>query len=182
MENLDIEKLERKNIYTAPDGFFAEMQMKVLQETAPKKQGKIVKMNWAYSAAAAVALLFGITFFVTQNNGETEGNTIDNQLAKTENRGVTSSVSAVEPEKEAVIAYKTLENDLTYVVEDHQREDKAPETVSEKTTVKYAKETKPATSQNPEVQVDQILANFTSAELADLGKNAEQDVYLDLYN
>ncbi len=182
MENLDIEKLERKNIYTAPDGFFAEMQMKVLQETAPKKQGKIVKMNWAYSAAAAVALLFGITFFVTQNNGETEGNTIDNQLAKTENRGVTSSVSADEPEKEAVIAYKTLENDLTYVVEDHQREDKAPETVSEKTTVKYAKETKPATSQNPEVQVDQILANFTSAELADLGKNAEQDVYLDLYN
>ncbi|UJF30843.1 hypothetical protein L0B70_05545 [Kaistella sp. 97-N-M2] len=182
MENLDIEKLERKNIYTAPDGFFAEMQMKVLQETAPKKQGKIVKMNWVYSAVAAVSLLFGITFFVTQNNGETEGNTIDNQLAKAENRSATSTLSADEPEKEAVIAYKTLGNDLTNVVADHQKEDKAPVNVSEKTTVKYAKESKPIVSQNPEVQVDQILANFTSAELADLGKNAEQDVYLDLYN
>jgi len=36
--------------------------------------------------------------------------------------------------------------------------------------------------QTPEVQVDQILSSFTSAELADLGNNAEQDIYLDLYN
>ena len=36
--------------------------------------------------------------------------------------------------------------------------------------------------QNPEIQVDQVLSSFTSAELADLGKNIEQDIYLDLYN
>lgn len=182
MKNLDIEKLERKNIYKAPDDFFTQMQMKVLQETAPQKPGKIIKMNWAYATAAAIALLFGITFFVTQSNGDLQSNTIDNQLANSRESTGIGSLSANEPKVEARTAYKTLENDLTNVVAENQIENKAPVNVTEQITVKYINPKKAVAPQNPEVQVDQILANFTSAELADLGKNAEQDVYLDLYN
>ena len=37
MKNLDIEKLERQNVYRVPDHFFEEMQLNVLSETMPKK-------------------------------------------------------------------------------------------------------------------------------------------------
>ena len=63
MKNLDIEHLERKNIYKVPDeSFFTEIQAKVLQETAPIKETKTVKLNWMYAAAAAMAMVFGATF------------------------------------------------------------------------------------------------------------------------
>ena len=42
MKEFDIEKLKRENIFKTPDGFFEDMQKKVLQETIPVKQGKIM--------------------------------------------------------------------------------------------------------------------------------------------
>ena len=81
MKNLDIEKLERQNVYRVPDHFFEEMQLNVLSETMPKKEAKIIKLNWAYSAAAAVALLFGITFFVNQQDADTDLVSSEKQIA-----------------------------------------------------------------------------------------------------
>ena len=37
MKDLDIENLERKNIYKTPDRFFEEMQAKVLSQAAPRE-------------------------------------------------------------------------------------------------------------------------------------------------
>ena len=182
MKDLDIEKLERKNIYKVPDNFFEEMQMKVLLKTAPKKEAKIIKLNWAYSAAAAVAMIFGITFFVTQKDNGTEGITTTNQTARNENGSAINLVPNDQPKKEAVIAYQTLEKDLTNAVGTNQTESKATTAkVLTRQIEAVEKNTVPAV-QNPEVQVDQILASFSASDLADLGKNTEQDVYLDLYN
>lgn len=178
MENLDIEKLERKNVYKVPENFFAEMQQKVLAETAPKKEARIFKINWAYSAAAAVTLLFGITFFVTQNDDvENTQNVLANNSSSSANNAVT-----VQQKEDAAIAYKTFEKDLTSVTENNQKGEQAEiATVSEKTAQSNTPNKKEVTA-TPEVQVDQILANFTSTELAAVSKNTEQDIYLDLYN
>ena len=178
MKNLDIEKLERQNIYTAPDHFFDDIQAKVLQETVHHKQARVFKMNWAYAAAAAVAMIFGITFFVNQGGEE------NTAIAETQGLAAnTSSVSTLaEPviQSEAAMAYKILENDLTSVAAVNQKGNKKQLAVSAKAATSAEVQNKTNTL-NPEVQVDQILAGFTSAELADLGKNAEQDIYLDLY-
>ena len=178
MKNLDIEKLERKNIYTAPDHFFDDIQAKVLQQTVHQKQARVFKINWAYAAAAAVALIFGVTFFVNQPGEE--------NTAITETQGLavnSSSVSTLaEPviQSEATMAYKILESDLTSAASVNQKENREQIAVSAKAERSAEVQNKTNTL-NPEVQVDQILAGFTSAELADLGKNAEQDIYLDLY-
>ena len=179
MKNLDIEKLERKNIYTAPDHFFEDMQARVLQQTAPQKQARVIKMNWGYAAAAAVAMIFGITFFVNQIG---EGNAViqENQVLTSAESSSTNLVAEAQPQKEATIAYQILEKDLTSVAPVNQKEDEDAIAVTTKTKTSAAVQNK-VNAPNPEVQVDQILANFTSAELADLGKNTEQDIYLDLY-
>jgi hypothetical protein len=182
MKNLDIEKLERKNIYQIPDNFFEEMQMKVLAGTAPKKEAKIIKMNWVYSAAAAVAMIFGITFFVSQKDNNNEQTTLKTEIASNGNDVVTNSNSVDEPKKEAVVAYQTLEKDLTNVVASNQKEKSAPKISIENNKSSVIVQKNTPNTQNSEAQVDQILANFSSADLADLGKNVEQDVYLDLYN
>lgn len=177
MENLDIEKLERKNVYKVPETFFNEMQQKVLAETAPKKEAKIFKINWAYSAAATITLLFGITFFVTQNDEavKTRNVVADNNMR-------VSNTITEQQKQDAAKAYKTFETDLTAVTENNQKEEQAPiATVSEKMTQNNTPIKKEVTA-TPEVQVDQILANFTSKELAAVSKNTEQDIYLDLYN
>ncbi len=179
MKNLDIEKLERKNSYEVPNDFFTKMQENVLKETTHKKEARIFKLNWAYSAAAAIALLFGITFFVNQNNNDASN--AKNAIANNNSSAVKSTLSNNKVKTEEAIAYQNFEQDLTSVIENDQKNevaivstfknDNQPAEVINKEAVK-----------NSEIQVDQILANFTSAELADLGKNTEQDIYLDLYN
>lgn len=182
MKNLNIEKLERKNVYSVPDRFFEEMQMKVLAETAPKKEAKIIKMNWAYSAAAAVALLFGVTFFVNQKNTDTEVVAATKQITNDRNTVADSSLPIDNPKKEDFVPDQVAEQDLTTVVASNQKEIKAPSAIVEQNKNKIGDQEKTAATQNPDVQVDQILASFSSSDLADLGKNVEQDVYLDLYN
>lgn len=181
MKNLDIEKLERKNIYKVPDEHFLQMQDQVFAKIAPKNQAKIFKLNWAYSAAAAVALIFGITFFVNQNDIEENSSPIENTVAKRETVSLTNSLSVNEPQNEVVVLEENSHPDLTLDVDRNQKETIA-KTVVVKSENKNEVINKKEVIQNPEIQVDQILANFTSAELADLGKNTEQDIYLDLYN
>lgn len=178
MKNLDIEKLERKNIYTAPDHFFEDIQAKVLQETVHQKPARVFKMNWAYAAAAAVAMIFGITFFVSQG-GEEKTVVTENQALAVNAPAVNTSPQT-QLQNEATVAYKILENDLTSAASVNQKGNKEQFAVSTKAETSAEVQNKTKTL-NSEVQVDQILAGFTSAELADLGKNTEQDIYLDLY-
>lgn len=180
MKEFDIEKLKRENIFKTPDGFFEEMQNKVLQETLPVKQGKIVKLKWAYSAAAVIALLLGVSIVV--NLDSTVENQTITKIVPTENNTVTYTLSDSKPQNEEAIALQILEEDLTSVVEPYQNKSEETKTVSTKNTASFTPRKEQKTTQNPEVQVDQILANFTSSELAAIGRNTEQDIYLDLYN
>ena len=184
MKNLDIEHLERKNIYKVPDeSFFTEIQAKVLQETAPKKEIKTVKLNWMYASAAAIAMVFGATFIVNQNESTETKKMVATEVVNEKVSAVNNSESIIKPENEATIAYQTLNNDLTSIEVNYPKESETKVKVAENTETKSVATKNVQTAvQTPEVQVDQILSSFTSTELADLGKNAEQDIYLDLYN
>ena len=177
MKDFDIEKLERKNIYTTPDNFFAEMQANVLKQAVPQKEAPVFKMNWAYAAAAAVATLFGITFFMNQSEETPKAIAQTQEVVLPENEMLAQSET--QP-NEAVLAYQTLSEDLTSIEEVNQKEEAAPVAVAAKAKSVKAEKTA-VQAPNPEGQIDQVLANITTAELADLGINAEQDVYLDLY-
>lgn len=174
MKDFDIEKLERKNIYRTPANFFADVQENVLRQGAPAPKTKVISFNWAYAAAAAVAAIFGVTFMISQD--ETEPQIVKNEQSPP----VQTAAKVEENVPEATIAYQTLAEDLTSLQADNQKDVPAPIMVaSEQNSEKI--EVAKTTAVSPEVQVDQILANIPMAELADLGKNAEQDVYLDLY-
>lgn len=174
MKDFDIEKLERTQIYRTPENFFEEMQRNVMHQVSPQKKTRIIPVNWAYAAAAAVATLFGLTFFVTQ--GEAAPEPVAQMQEISTINALEDVAIATEPKQEARLAYQTLASDLTLVSDDHQKETKAGPT---EVTAKAKAKTAPKPS--AEIQVDQILGTITSAELADLGRNVEQDVYLDLY-
>ena len=178
MKEFDLEKLERQNVFTQQEDFFEEMQNKVLEQIPARKEGKVIKMNWVYTAAAAIALIFGFTFFITSAPAD-EPAIEQNVTAK--NNIVKVSVDNVAPSEE-VVALKVLEEDLTSVENDHQKNKTERKTNTTAKTVKFANQKEQGKVKNSDLQVDQILSNFTRAELADLSQNSEQDIYLDLYN
>lgn len=184
MKNLDIEHLERKNIYKVPDeSFFAEIQANVLKETEPIKETKTVKLNWMYAAAAAIAMVFGATFVINQNEKTEPQNFTATEISNQNTSVVNNSESRVKPDNEAKIAYQTLHDDLTSIELNDPKESKTIINVAESAeTKRVASKNIQTAVQTPEVQVDQLLSSFTSTELADLGNNSEQDIYLDLYN
>ena len=69
MKKIDIEKWERKTP-KLPENFFEEMQEKVLDKTVrvEKRSVKRFKINPAWASAAAIAVVFGILFFVNFKN------------------------------------------------------------------------------------------------------------------
>ena len=181
MENLDIEKLERKNIYKLPDDAFEKMQVNVLQETFPPKKGKIIKMNWIYSAAAAVTLLFGLSFFINNDPQSTENVMMGQTSPKEE-----SSVATVSLPIDKEVKEYNEKNSKELVPENNEEilntKKSKSLAVSNPNEVRTSKSTSNKKIQSAEIPMDQIIASFTSADLADLGKNTEQDIYLDLYN
>lgn len=182
MENLDVEKLERKNIYQIPDNVFEQMQENVLQETFPVKQGKIIKLNWLYSAAAAIALLFGLTFFINNDPKETESAVVAQSVPSEENVVTINTLSDNKIEIEAEETKSVSANVPKIQIQKIRTEKVKVLAVNRK---KAEKASKPMSTNNRQVTaipMDQIVASFTSADLAEVGKNTEQDVYLDLYN
>ena len=180
MKEFDIEKLKRENIFKTPAGFFEDMQNKVLQEVAPVQRGNIIKLNWAYGAAAAIALLIGVSVFF--NSGDSAEQESFAKTALRKNNEVTYTLSDDKPKIEDAIVLPVIEQDLPSVAEIVKKSQANSISVSEKDAVTFAARKEKSKTPNPEVQVDQILATFTSAEMADVGRNTEQDIYLDLYN
>ncbi len=187
MKNLDIEKLERKNIYKTPDNFFEKVQANVLMETVhkikpevqEKRIGKTPQKQWWIAAAAAVALIFGLGFFL---NNEPE---VIQQVAQNEQLSVLPTAKT-DTEESSVIAPEIIEKNnfaepeksLTFVENNNQTV--TPRVVVQETK-KQSNKTVPSKIKREE-HVEQILAAFTSEDLAMISKNMEQDVYLDLYN
>lgn len=177
MKEFDIEKLERKNIYKVPDNLFENIQEKVMNDVKATKKAPIFKLNWAYAAAASLALIFGATFVFNQN---------DDSAKDAGNSGAKYVADTQAPKSESEIAYETLKSDLTSVEKNNQtvvnqnsrslvsQDIETKETPTQKTVKPVSKKT--------ETQMNEYLDSFSNSEISELASNSTQDVYLDLYN
>ena len=174
---LDIEKLERK-MPDLPENFFAQMQQNVLQNTVYKKpETKTFQIGYPWAAAAALAIIAGLGFFITSGNG----GTTEPLVVKTEIKDQTAeepvAIVNTEPVTKTAerIAYENFKEDLAVTETKTQaRAAVAPQQTVEKTA-------RPA-EVTPEENIDMLLSSFTSEELEELSDVYEQDIYLDLYN
>lgn len=192
MKNFDIEKLERKNIYTAPDNFFEKMQNNVIEkairnqpqiEEVSRTSGKVVKMNWWYAAAASVAVIFGTLFFM---NGEgAQANTAiatNNAPAKNIETLSAQLENVDQTPKETSENYKLLVSDIEEVEKNESAPTQNNVAITKVSPAKATKTVKP--TQNivqKEKQMEQILEGLSEADISALAKNGDQDIYLDLY-
>lgn len=177
LNEFDLEKLERKNIYTVSESMYEDVQNHVISKVILRKQAPIFKLNWAYAAAASLALIFGATFVYNSANESTK----ENGSSK-----AAYAANTTEPKTESEIAYETLQSDLTSVDDNdqtivNQSDNKVfaqekPRT-ERKTAVQAVKSTK-----KQETRMNEYLDSFTSSEISELASNSTQDVYLDLYN
>lgn len=184
MKNLDIEKLERKNIYTAPPDFFSEVQDSVLKSLRESKEnvptptiGRSRSKGW-YVAAAALALIAGGTFVYNAGSG-TESTLAQKSVSQDAAITPSTTIDSEEvPQPSAASEnYAVLAKDLTLAENEYQKE-RQPE----KNTVKPSGKMVMATAPRADVKMDMILDEFSAEDIAALSMNAEQDVYLDLYN
>lgn len=182
MKEFDLEKLERKNIYTVPDNLFENIQERVMNDIKPEQKAPapVFKLNWMYAAAASMALIFGVTFIFNSNN-----DSADKGLNSKEEYAMHKG----EPQTEAELAYETLKGDLTSVENNNQTVGNQKNNTSlavkseggnEKEAVSQ-KITKP-TIKKEETRMNEYLDSFSNSEIAELASNSTQDVYLDLYN
>lgn len=191
MKNLDIEKLERKNIYTTPNNFFENVQENVLQKTTflldkekvATKTSKIIQINWWYAAAAAVVIMFGTLFFY--NNKESEVPNIAQNKKQNMEPATTKTVAQIEPTENPnsnLISdenYNSPKSNLNSLEKNETKEIK-----KQQISIAKIEQPKKVSTQksNTDEQVEMILASFSNEEIAAISKNTEQDVYLDLYN
>ncbi|WP_312297536.1 hypothetical protein [Chryseobacterium sp.] len=178
MKEFDIEKLERKNIYTVPDRLFENIQENVMNDIKTSKKAPVFKLNWMYAAAASVALIFGATYVF--NSGS---DSIDETMNP---KGV---YAKGEPKTESELAYETLQSDLTSVENNNQTIENQKNNItyaykSENVNEKTAETPQPvkAASKKEETRMNEYLDSFSNSEIAELASNSTQDVYLDLYN
>ncbi|BAP29599.1 uncharacterized protein CHSO_0562 [Chryseobacterium sp. StRB126] len=182
MKEFDIEKLERKNIYTVPENLFENIQERVMNDIKPEQKAPapVFKLNWMYAVAASLALIFGITFILNFNNDSADKN-LNSKDTYANHKG--------EPTTEGELAYETLKRDLTSVENNNQTVESQKNNASfavkseggnDKETVSQ-KIVKPVTKKE-ETRMNEYLDSFSNSEIAELASNSTQDVYLDLYN
>ncbi|MDW9381271.1 hypothetical protein [Chryseobacterium sp. JV558] len=180
MKEFDIEKLERKNIYTVPDNMFENIQEKVMNDIKTSKKAPVFKLNWMYAAAASLALIFGATYVFNSDNEATQ---------KGLNSETTYAANTGEQKTEGELAYETLKSDLTTVenndqtVENQKNKDAyAYKSVDEsEKTIETPKPVK-TVKKKEETRMNEYLDSFSNSEIAELASNSTQDVYLDIYN
>ena len=209
MKNFDIENLERKNIFTTPDNFFDKVQENVLRETVHLQkdikiaEAKAFKLNWVYAAAAALAMIFGLGYFLNSNNTEvsipsTVANVEQSKIVEKTSTPAVAPVQSVADLNETGAVIEPSNQNLTLAQNDNPKvearvqsrnieTEMTPKIVATyagpKTEAKTMVKTAAITSAAPdEALMDDVLSSFTYAELKEASKNTEQDVYLDLYN
>jgi len=198
MKKLDIDNLDKKIPYKVPDLFFEKVQSNVFAQLekseneasiAPaKKKARIFPMLWQYSAAASIILLFGLIFFL--------GDEYDTMPINTDRtRNETSYDSLNTKADSSALAYTTEAHSApTDQDENEPVVEATPSPIEQKAEKKIASATITQGSQpkrkllaksNPkkfDENVDMLISAYSSAELAKLSKEAEQDIYLDLFN
>ena len=169
MKKIDIEKWERK-MPELPENFFEEMQEKVLDKTvrAEKQPVKRFKINPAWASAAAIAVVFGISFFVNVKNKNVE--VIQNpQVVQTENVPTLNQEQSAEYQED-VVNQEAVENQ-PYTESKTSFAGQSSDAVSEQKIKNLS----------TKLKMEEVLNVMSEEELQELVTNYEQDAFLDLY-
>ena len=169
MKKIDIEKWERKTP-ELPENFFEEMQEKVLDKTVrvEKRPVKRFKINPAWASAAAIAVIFGISFFVNFKNKNAE--VIQNpQMVQNENVSTPNQEQNTQPQIDA-INQEAVENQL-YTESKTSFAGQSSNAVSEQKIKNLS----------TKLKMEEVLNVMSEEELQELVTNYEQDAFLDLY-
>ena len=169
MKKIDIEKWERKSP-KLPENFFEEMQEKILDKTvrAEKQPVKRFKINPAWASAAAIAVVFGISFFVNVKNKNVEV-TQNPQMVQTENVSTLNQEQSAEYQAD-VVNQEAVENQ-PYTESKTSFVGQSSDAVS-KQKVKNL---------STKLKMEEVLNVMSEEELQELATNYEQDTFLDLY-
>lgn len=195
MKNFNLEELERKTIYTRPESSFEKVQENVLariQADKDKKfsavtKGKVVFLpkQWSYAAAAAVVLLAALGIVINPGTGD---------QVNLEKQAIVSNEPRVinENQKEALALSSSDDSDVNAIESSSLAEASVTESGQEKEIL-----SQPVIKSNrqslrsggvistavmqSEITAEQILTSLSSNDLAELSRDAELDVYLDLY-
>ena len=169
MKKIDIEKWERKTP-KLPENFFEEMQEKVLDKTvrAEKRPVKRFKINPVWASAAAIAVVFGISFFVNVKNKNVE--VIQNsQMVQTENVPTLNQEQSAEYQAD-VVNQEAVENQ-PYTESKTSFAGQSSDVVSEQKIKNLS----------TKLKMEEVLNVMSEEELQGLATNYEQDAFLDLY-
>lgn len=178
MKEFDIEKLERKNIYKAPDDMFDIIQERVMNDVKANKKAPIFKLNWVYTVAASLALIFGATFVYNSDQDITkDSGTLEANYAKNDQT----------PKSESETAYETLKSDLNSVentdqINENEKSKNTDYSQDDETESVAKPQIAKTVSKQTDVKMNEYLDSFSNTEIAELAKNSTEDVYLDLYN
>ena len=169
MKKIDIEKWERKTP-ELPENFFEEMQEKVLDKTvrAEKRPVKRFKINPAWASAAAIAVVFGISFFVNFKNKNVEV-TQNPQMVQTENVFTPNQQQNTEPQID-IVNQEAVENQ-PYTESKTSFAGQSSDVVSEQKIKNLS----------TKLKMEEVLNVMSEEELQELATNYEQDTFLDLY-
>ena len=168
MKKIDIEKWERKTP-ELPENFFKEMQEKVLDKTvrAEKRPVKRFKINPVWASAAAIAVVFGISFFVNVKNKNAE--VIQNpQMVQTENHSNLNQEQNTEPQTD-IVNQEAVENQ-PYTESKTSFVGQSSDAVSEQKIKNLS----------TKLKMEEVLNVMSEEELQELATNYEQDAFLDL--
>ena len=169
MKKIDIEKWERKTP-ELPENFFEEMQEKVLDKTvrAEKQPVRRFKINPAWASAAAIAVVFGISFFVNVKNKNVEviqsPQMVQNENASTPNQGQNTEYQTDIVNQEAVENQPYTEPKTSFAGQ-------SLDAVSEQKVKNLS----------TKLKMEEVLNVMSEEELQELATNYEQDTFLDLY-
>ena len=204
MKDFDLDKLERKNIYSVSDTLFDDVQNKVLGKVNPFSVEDLERKNiykvpedlflevqnnvlneikvekkkapiFNLNWAYAMAASLALIFGMTYYF-------YSDGVENTPKENATYAVeSAVETDSEK--AYETLKNDIIEVESGVVPEKTKSKNVqiAYQPTVENKENVKPK-NRITERQMTEILDEFSSSEIAELASNSTSDVYLDLYN
>lgn len=169
MKKIDIEKWERKTP-ELPENFFEEMQKKVLDKTVrvEKRPVKRFKINPAWASAAAIAVVFGISFFVNFKNKNVE--VMQNpQMVQTENVPTLNQEQSAEYQVD--IANQEAVENQPYTESKTSFAGQSSDAVSEQKIKNLS----------TKLKMEEVLNVMSEEELQELTSNYEQDTFLDLY-
>ena len=169
MKKIDIEKWERKTP-ELPENFFEEMQEKVLDKTVrvEKRPVKRFKINPAWASAAAIAVFFGISFFVNVKNKNVEV-AQNPQMVQTENHSNLNQEQNTEPQTD-IVNQEAAENQ-PYTEPKTSFAGQSLDAVSEQKIKNLS----------TKLKMEEVLNVMSEEELQELTSNYEQDTFLDLY-